>query len=246
MKTIVHISLIAVSLFVADATNAQVFKISSIGQNNLLLGDFNKNDINNPDAGYAQYAVSAGVEFNYYTKTNLGFGVRWMSQSYQIDRSTFESDFIGNLGLTDETVDISQPLSYWSMGTDFGVSYLIDIDESWQVEPYFYFGFRRLVRRNIDAIYSDNGSTFQYQSRMPVFYGSNFIPGAKLHWNFSNHFGAFISAEFQGLFFFENEETVVASSSNSLDIATVKRSFDASSFNLGLGLAFRFGKGLNE
>lgn len=245
MNKSLKIFVVAILIIAANSTKAQEFKLSILGQQNLVSGDFGKSESNNAYAEYLDYGISDGLELNYYTKKNWGFGIRLIDQIYLRDRDKFESDFQNGLGLSNNEFDISQPASYFSIGTDIGISYLIEINKNWQVEPYFFFGGRSLARSNINAIYAVNGNTTQYQSKLPVFYGYNINPGAKIHWN-NTRFGLFLSLEYQNTKFNQDDETTITSSANLLEINTNKRSYDINSFNLGLGLTYRFGKNLNE
>ncbi len=246
MKSILRTVMMVFLMITANAATAQVFRISTFGQESILFGDFTKKEINNPGAGYVDYATPGGLEFNYYPKNKLGFGVRWTVASYERDLDSYERDLKRELNMSNNTFHLTQPFAYWAIGSDIGLSYVLDLNEKWQIEPYIYLGFKVLYIENIDAIYSDTGTTFQYQVESPIFVGFSYAPGAKVHWNVAKRFGLYFSLEYQGAAFAKDDETRISFSTNTLNITSFERSYGINSLNIGLGLAVRFGKGLEQ
>lgn len=237
---------VIILIIATNSATAQHFKISSFGQESIVFGDFSKKEFNNPSAGYVDYGTLGGLEFNYYPKNKLGIGLRWTASSYERDLQTYENDLKNELNLTNNTFNLSQPYAFWSINSEIGISYLLTIHEKWHIEPYFYLGFNALTSSEVNAIYSDNGSTFQYQSESPIFFGFTYAPGAKVHWNITKLFGLYLSGEYQGSSFLKDNETRINFSANSLGITSFERSYKISAFNIGLGLAVRFGKGIEQ
>ena len=244
MKSIYRNLAVLILIIVTYPATAQELRISSFGQESIVFGDFSKKEFNHSGAGYIDYGSSGGLELNYYFPNKLGVGLRWAISSYGRDLETFENDLKNELNLVNNTFHLSQPYAFWTMNSEFGISYLHDMGEKWQIEPYFYLGFNVMGARETNAIYSDNGSTFQYRSESPLFYGVSYAPGVKMHWNIAKRFGLYFSGEYQGSSYFKDDETRITSSATSLGIKDVERSYKINAVNIGLGLSFKFGKGI--
>lgn len=235
-----------VMLFIVSSISAQIVKISAFGQEGFVMGDMTNKEINSGTAGYVDYASSAGLELNYYLKNNLGFGLRWSGTSYGRDFESYESDLTEMLGITNDQYDITQTYAYWTVGSDLGISYMLDISEKWQLEPYFYLGFNVLSSPLSSVIYSENNTTFKYQSKTQVYVGFCYSPGLKFHWNPFKHTGFYLSLEYDGNSFYEDNERSMIYSYNTLDITDTEKTYKIQSLNIGVGLAFRFGKGVEQ
>ena len=236
---------IFISFFTIHGAFAQVFRISVLNQEGAVFGDFAKKDLANNAAGYAEYSSLGGLEFNYYTKQNIGFGIRWTGTFYGRDFETYETDLASSLGITNGIYDVTQSFGFWSVGSDFGVSYLKTLSPKLQLEPYAYIGFRGLISPVSNIIYQQNNETFEYRTKSQVYFGIAYSAGLKLHWNIANHFGLYFSLAYDGSSFAEFEERSIRYSYNSLEIIDRNREYAINTVNLGIGLSFRFGKGLN-
>ena len=239
---IVNLLWIVALLLVFNNTRAQTFKISTFGQESILMGDISKKEINNAKAGYVDYGSTSGLELNYYLKNNFGFGLRWKGTFYGQDIDTYESDIKKMLGISGNNYDFAHTYGFWSFGSDFGISYLIGISEKLQLEPYFYFGATGLSSPKTEIIFMDENTTFQYVSKSQTYFGISYSPGVKLNWNITKLFGLYFSAEYLGKSFIEDKERSILYSYNTLEITDTEKSYSINSFNIGLGLAFRFGK----
>lgn len=247
MKTkylIVLISIVFISY--SSTIQAQFMRISAFGQEGIVLGEITKKDMASNTAGYVDFSSSGGLEFNYFLKNNLGFGIRVSGNSYLIDTETYKEDLIKMLNITNNQYDITQTYAYWSMGSDIGISYLGNISKKWQIEPYFYFGFNFLTSPATVVVYSNNNTTYQYKEKVHLFAGVNYTPGVKVHWNALKHVGFYLSVEFDGNSYLKDEVRILNYSYNTFDIKGVDRKYNFNSINIGLGLAFRFGKGIDK
>jgi hypothetical protein len=241
LKVFVAIILTGITL----SASAQVVKISAYGQEGIVFGDMAKKEINSPSAGYVEYASAGGLEANFYLKNNLGFGIRWSGTYYERDFETYESDLTGLLEIDGDPYDLSQIYAFWDLGSDLGISYLLDLSEKWQLEPYFYFGFRLLSSPASSVIYTQNATTFHYRAKPQLYVGVSYSPGLKINWNAFQHLGFFASLEYDGNAFLEEDERSMIYSFDSLDITDMEKQYSIHSVYLGLGLSFRFGKGLD-
>jgi hypothetical protein len=235
-----------VSLFTANTLNAQFMRISVYGQQGFVMGDITKEDINSSTAGYVDFSSAGGFEFNYYLKNNLGFGLRFSGSSYGIDTEAYESDLIEMLGISGDQYDLTQSYNFWSFGSELGISYLGSISEKWHIEPYFYFGFNFLTSPANAVVYEQNNTTFEYKTKPQIFAGISYAPGVKMHWNIQKSFGLYFSVEYKGNLFMEDNVKSLNYSYNTLEISEVEKSYTINSINIGLGLAFRFGKGIEK
>ena len=233
-------------LFTTYRGAAQVFKISTSSQSALVFGDITKTGVNNPSAGYVEYGSGVGFAFNFYFKNRLGLGLRSTGTLYTRDVEQYETDLKAVLGITDDQYDLTPAPGFLSFGSDFGVSYLIDLSDKWQFEPYFYLGLNILGLPESSAIYAQNGTTYQFNTKAQPYVGLSYSPGAKFNWNFSRQFGLYFSLEYNGRTYVEDNERSLSYSANSFVIADVPRAYSINSVNLGFGLSFSFGKGLPD
>jgi|GEM_PF-2699985 len=242
--TRVSIFIVFVIISSISTVNAQFMRISAFGQEGFVFGDITKKDINNNSAGYVDFNSAGGLEFNYFLKNNLGFGIRLSGNGYGIDTKSFETDLKNKLGITSDQYDLTQTYAFWSMGSELGISYLGSIFEKWQIEPYFYFGVNFLASPANSVIYTQNNTTFEYKTKTNLFAGISYSPGVKIHWNAIKQFGLYFSVEYDGNTYLKDDVRSLKYSYNTLDINDVEKSYNFNSINIGLGLSFRFGKGL--
>lgn len=228
------------------SVSAQIIRITAYSQEGFVLGDFTKADLNSGTAGYVNYSSAGGLEAAYYTRSNIGLGLRWSGTYYGLDIETYEEDLTEMLGIAGDPYDITHTYAFWSFGSDFGVSYLANLSKRWQLEPYFYLGLRGLISPAGTVIYSQNSTTFQYLSKPRLYYGFSYSPGVKLLWNAFNHVGFYFSVEYHGASFLYDDERSMIYSYNSLEITDLEKNYHTQAVNLGLGLTFRFGKGMEQ
>lgn len=244
------ISFIALGIFafsvLVQETQAQILKINSYGQSSLDQGDFSNTGLTEPEAGYISSAFTGGLEFIFYPTNKLGIGTRWSATRFYRDTEAFSSDFKDANGLNGGTYHINQPYMYASFGFELGLTYLIAINESWDIEPYFYLGRQTLLAQGANAIYTSGGTTVQYQQEIPFFYGFSYAPGVRFNWNINNHWGLSLNAEYRGVQYVEAEEVQITFTADDLFIEEINRDYSISSINFGLGFSYRFGKGLTE
>lgn len=232
--------------FVVNPISAQVFKVSAFGQNGIMMGDITNNEINSATAGYVYYGSNGGIEANFYLKNNFGFGIRWLGAYYGRDVDSYETDLKQMLGISNNNYDITQTYDFVSFGSDIGISYLMNLSEKLQLEPYFYFGLNGLISPMTEVIYSLDNTTYQYKNKSMAYFGFSYSPGVKLNWNIWKHIGLNFSVEYDGNSFMEDKERSMIFSSNKLEITDTKKSYKINSVNIGMGLSFRFGKGLQQ
>ena len=233
-------------VFIVNSISAQVFRVSAFSQEGVIMGDITKKEINNKAAGYVDYGSSGGLEVNYFLKNNLGFGLRFAATNYGRDFETYESDLTEMLEITDDQYDMTQTYSFWSFGPDLGISYLIGLSKKLQLEPCFFFGFKGLISPYSNVIYSQDNITYQYRTKPKTYVGFSYSPGVKLNWNIVKHFGLFFSLEYEGNSFVSDDERSILYNYRTLEIIEREKTYTINSLNFGFGMAFRFGKGLDQ
>ena len=245
MKKRIVLCLVAM-LFIVDTTSAQLFKISAFGQNGIITWDFANKEISSNTAGYVDYGYVGGIELNYYFNNKVGLGLRWSGADYERDIDTYESDLTKMLGITNDLYDLTQSYSYLAFGFDVGISYQMNISEKVQLEPYIYLGYKALISPVSELIFLQDNTTFQYKTKSQAYLGFSYSPGLKLNWNAWKNFGFFFSAEYDGNSFMEDDERNLLYSYDTFEISDTQKSYTINSVNIGVGLSFRFGKGLQN
>lgn len=249
MNTI-KLSVLASTLLILTSisSQAQFFEISIYSAQSSLFGDFTETDLNNKGAGYASIGSSFGVELNYYLKNNIGFGLRTSSTVYMADKDKYQTDIKNSIGITDDNYDFSNQYLYAhaSFGSEFGISYLLDVSEKLQLEPFMYVGFRVLGSPATSVVYSENNNTHTYQKKSAGYLGFSYAPGVRLKWNVHKRINLNAHLEYQGRNFIAGDETSITQSYNSLEIETTERKYTINGIALGLGISYKFGKGLTE
>ena len=223
---------------------AQVFQISLNDHFTGVVGDFSSKDISNTNAGYVNLANGWNMEFKYYAK-NIGIGIRGSATNYMRDNDAYQGALKDKLGITDNNYYFTLTRSYWSAGGDLGISYVVELSEKFQFEPYFYFGFRSFITPLDEAVYLKNANTFTYRNNPVIIDGISYIPGLKAQWNIKN-WGLNLYLEYEGSSAYEGIEESVIYNAISVETTKTNVSFKPQSINFGLGLAFSFGKGLKD
>jgi hypothetical protein len=243
-------SLFAATLtaFISISAQAQHFEVSLFGSQSAVFGDFAETDLTNSSAGYVSYGMGAGLALNYYFANDFGIGFRSSGTFYQMDEEAYQSDIISQLGITGTNYAFSNALQYGfaSLNTELGVSYLFNLGEKWQAEPYIYLGGVIMASPATTIVYQENDITYTQKIEAASFNGFSYAPGVRFKWNVSDHIGLNIFAEYQGKVFGESDQTSINQSFNSLDIAVAPREYTINAFALGLGLAYRFNCGKNK
>ena len=246
MKTKPFILLLAaLTLSIFTGVQAQVFQISFNDHFTGVIGEFAKDDIKNPNAGYVYMADGGNLEFKFYIK-KFGIGLRGSVTNYQRDVEAYKSDLMGKLGITENNSYSTLTRSYWSIGGDLGVSYVININEKFLVEPYFYFGFRTLSTPLDEVVYFENSTLYTYRNNPVLIYGISYIPGLKFQWNATKRLGLNLYLEYEGAGAYKETRKSVLYSNNSFERSKTDVSYKPQSINVGLGLAFSFGKTAEE
>lgn len=237
-----------IAAFVSFSSQAQHFEVSLFGSQSAVFGDFAETDLTDPSAGYVSYGGSGGLALNYYFQNNFGIGFRSSGIFYQMDEDAYQTDIVDQLGITGSNYAFSNSFQYGfaALNTELGVSYLFDIGEKWQAEPYIYLGGVVMASPATSLVYLEDDVTYTQKIESSAFGGFSYTPGVRFKWNFSNHFGLNLFAEYQGKAFEEEDQTSINQSYNSLDIAVAPREYTINAFALGLGLGYRFNCGKNK
>ena len=243
-KTLI-ILLIAFTLSIFSKVQAQVFQISANDHYTGVIGDFGSTDMSNSNAGYVNFANGWNTEFKYFAK-NLGIGIRGTVTNYMRDNEAYQDALISQLEITSGNYYFTMNRSYWSIGGDIGISYVIKLSEKFQFEPYFYFGYRTLVTPLDEVVYLKNANTFTYRNNPILIDGISYTPGIKAQWNIDKHWGLNLYLEYEGASAYNGTKESVVYNAISIETTETDVSYHPQSVNFGLGLAFSFGKGLNS
>lgn len=241
MKYFILLFTFLASFFGAGNINAQEFRLSFYGQQAIVLGDFAQSGLSDPSAGYAQYGSISGFEFQYYPNQKFGIGMRSSFGFYDRSRNNVESDLVDALGLADDFYDLEGGNVFFTAGSDLGVSYQFKFSEMISLEPYFYLGFRVMRSPQTWLVYSDNGSTFNYRTKSDFFFATSIAPGARVHFHVSPQFGINLNLEYSSAPYSEEMERTILTSENTFVISDFNRTYTVNSFNVGLGVWYRFG-----
>jgi hypothetical protein len=234
------------ALFIFNSTNAQIFQFGVSDHAILVLGNFSNNDFNSKDAGYVEFADGASLEFKYINKKNWGFGVRATYSFYTRDTASYQADLLKNLGVTNDNFYVTNLASFRSFNFLFGVSRVLSLSEKFQFEPYFYIGMKSLTDPGENVVYSINSTTLTYSKNPMVYVGFSYIPGLKFQWNINKYVGLNLFVEYEGVAMETRTEESIIYNDNNFDKTRIEKSYMPQSINLGLGLAFSFGKGLKD
>ena len=237
----ITVLMIAFTLSIIHEVSAQVFQVTLNNHLTGVMGEFSENDVSKTNAGYVDYADGGNVELKTYIK-KFGIGLRGSITNYTRDNEAYEIDLKSTLGITGNDYYFSLTRSYWSIGGDIGVSYLLGINEKLQFEPYFYFGFRALMTPQDEVVFFENSSTYTYRKNPTPFYGISYIPGLKFQWNITRLVGLNLYLEYEGAGSYTETEESVLYSSNTFETSSIERSYKPQSINFGLGLAFSLWK----
>jgi hypothetical protein len=145
------------------------------------------------------------------------------------------------LALADDLYDLDGGEAFFTGGSDLGVSYQFNVSEMICLEPYFYLGFRAMRSPQTWLVYSDDGTTFNYRTKSEFFFATSFAPGARVHINVTPSFGLNLNFEYSTAPYSEETERTVITSDDTFIISDFNREYAVNSFNVGLGVWYRFG-----
>jgi len=233
-------------VFVFNTLNAQVFQVVFNGYQSSVSSDLQKKEFNSKSAAYVDLAGGGSFELKYYFANNFGLGVKWSYSAYLKDSESYEADLKQELGIVDDNFDLKLPPVYGSYNSQFIFSYVFDVKEKFQIEPYMGLGFKTFTTPLERAIYSINSTTYNYRKDLKMFYGFSYTPGIKFQWNINKFIGLNLFVEYDGVSLEEGSEDHIITSYNSFEKASTLKEYNAATVNVGLGLAFSFGKGLKD
>jgi len=235
---------ISIVLFLFSPSHAQVFRFSLGGYGISTSGDLTKKEFKNSSAGYVNFATGGNFEFKYYTNSHLGLGVRWTYAEYERDKDAYQADLKNYLGIVDDQYYMRDSYPYIASNFHLGLSYLYDLSNKFQLEPYFYFGFTIFASPLEQATYAKDGFTHNYRKYATGFAGFSYSPGVKLQWNIAKHFGLHLFAEYEGASLGQEIEKSIIYSYNTFEKNKVNKKYRLQQVNIGLGLNVSIGKGL--
>ncbi len=237
--------LIGMLVILGQKLSAQEFKLELNGYSANVSGDFTKNSMEDEGAGYVSEAFGSNLEFKYYYN-HIGFGIRIDYVEYARDDDSYIRDLKNYLGIVDENYTMTENYFYSAYNLQFGLTYAYDLSRKFQLEPYFYFGLNVFISPIERAIYQKNGVTYTYRKDPVGYAGVGYVPGVKILWKITKHFGLNLAMEYEGMALSEETEEDIIYSYNSFNKHRVDKAYNPASFNIGLGLTFSFGKGLED
>jgi hypothetical protein len=160
-----------------------------------------------------------------------------------MDKAAYQLQLLDELGVTDNNFSITQPSSYLSYNSMFGLSYRYKLSKKFVLEPYFYFGMQAFTSPFTQVYYMQNGETYIYKKKTSLFYGATYTPGVQFQWNITNHIGLSLSAEYQGSILKNSREESLTYNYNSLEINNIEKNYKPQAISLMLGFSFSIGKG---
>jgi len=234
-------------MFLGVLVSAQTFQIGISGNNPILFGDITETDLNNPSAGYVMSANGSNFDFMYYTPKNWGFGFRANYTAYIKDIDLYKEDLLNNLGITDTSMIMQSLYTYRYFGFQIGASHNFKIKGKFNIEPYLFFGAGAFISPMEEATYFKGGQTFTRKKTVTGFASVNYSPGVKFQWNLvDGHLGLSLYIEYNGIALESWEEETVTYTANSFNKTSNTKSYNISAVNIGGGISYRFGNGLNE
>lgn len=229
-------------LITFNSIKAQIFQISANSYNSILSGDLSEKDMTKDGSGYVDFVYGFSLEAKYYIK-DFGLGVKWGASEYLRDVDSYNHDLKNLLGITDDQYSITQVDAFWSHNVSLGISYNLNLSDKIQLEPYFSIGVKTFLSPGEHAVYSKNNTTYTYRKDPAVYTGLSYTPGIKFKYNFTRNIGINVFAEYEGVSLNDGTEEIINYSYNSFDIRYVDKAYNPQLFNVGLGLAYSFGKG---
>jgi len=236
-----------VGLFIVTLSNAQTFQIGINGYTPLLFGDITESSIDNPSAGYVESAYGGNFEFMFYTKSNWGFGVKVSYSEYLKNIDNYKTDLLKKLDINEDKIIMQSLFTYRHIGFQLGASHSFNVIGKFNIEPYIFFGAGVFTSPIEEITYFKNGKTYTQKKSITGFATINYTPGLKFQWNLiDKHLGLSLYVEYDGISMQEWSEETVTYTSDSFEKASTTTKYSINSINIGGGVSYRFGKGLNN
>ncbi len=232
-------------LFFTSYIKAQVYQISLNSSSNYLSGDFTSTDINSETSGFAAYGYGGNLDFKFYAQ-KFGFGARVNYNTYERDRDAYEYALKRHLGITDDKYFVRNIGTLMEYGFQLSFSYNIPIKGVFYIEPYIYLGFNILATPPDQVVYNKSSLTNTYQTELMGYIGYSYAPGVNFQWKIKKHFGLKLFFEYSGINYESDAQRLVNYNSTSFESSYIKKKYTINSVNLGVGLNFYFGKGLDK
>jgi len=236
---------IIIVFFISVALNAQTFKIGVTGHSPILFGDITETNLENPSAGYVEYASGGNIEFMFYTKKNWGFGFKVNYSEYIKNIDAYKEDLLKDLNIADSNMIMQSLYTYRYIGFQIGTSYNFKIKGKFSIEPYIFFGLGVFSSPMEEITYFKNSQTYTRKKAITGFATFDYTPGVNFQWNFiDGHLALAIYIEYDGKILGEWAEETVTYSSNSFHKTSETKNYSISAINIGGGISYKFGKGL--
>ncbi len=233
--------------FIATAINAQTFQIGLNSYTPILFGDITETNLDNPSAGYVKNASGGGFDFMFYTKNNWGFGFKATYTEYQKNVEAYKEDLLQKLEITEDNMIIESLYMYHYFRFNLGLSHSFKVGGKFNIEPYLFFGAGVFTSPMEEATYFKNNKTYTRKKSVTGFAAVNYLPGIKFQWNFiDQHLGLSLYAEYDGIVLGEWSEETVTYTADSFNKTLSTKDYSINSINIGGGISYRFGKGLNK
>ena len=247
MKKFILVILVFFIISINSTTQAQTFQVGLNGYVSQVLGDIKETDLNNPSSGYVLYADGGNLEFLYHTKKNFAFGFRSFYTYYSKDFTTYKEDVMQQLGVSDSNMMIQSSYTYKNFGLQLGVAYQFDISEIFSIEPYFFMGGNFFTSPAEQITYYKRGRTFVKKKSVTGFFGFSYSPGLRFQWViFNKRLGLNASLEYNGTSLETYVEETITYSSNTFKKEYIQRNYNINAINIGIGIFYRFGKGVEK
>ena len=244
MKKILFTSLLIITI---SNVIAQSFQVGLNGYGAIVMGDITQTDLNNPSAGYVLYSEGGSLEFLYHTKKKFAFGFRPHYSSYTKDIHTYKDDLTQYLGVSDSNIMIQSLYTYSNMGVQLGIAYQFDVSEIFSIEPYFFLGGNIFTSPAEQVTYFKKGTTYIQKKPITAFVGFSYSPGVKFQWIIlDGHLGLNAFLEYNAIVIEPYAEETITYSNNSFDKKYVQRDYSINAINIGIGVFYRFGKGVSN
>lgn len=237
-KSQISLLVLLASLFISEVdAQKKNIRFGLEGGNSILFGDITDESIGDPNAGYVDFGFTTGFMGQYIFKNNVSITFRSSIFVLSRDMDSYEEDLAESLGLSEDDAYYADNLGVYLVGGgSLGVSYIFDMNENWQIEPYLYAGFRALSSPSERFVYQNGVTTNTLEKKRATFYGFSYAPGVRVNWNFGNFTGLYFFAEYEGVQFAEEEMVVALYDNNQLLVNEVEPEFSYGAVTTGIGL----------
>jgi len=239
--------LFIIAFFITSIINAQTFQIGLKAYTPILFGDIIETDIENPSAGFVNYASGGSLDFKIYTKTDWGFGFKVNYSEYIRNIDAYKEGISKSLGISDSNMIMQSLYTYRYIGFQIGVSHNFKIKGKFNIEPYIFLGAGVFTSPIEEITYFKNNKTYTRKKTITGFATIEYTPGINFQWNFiDEHLGLSLHIEYDGKILEEWSEETVTYSSDSFNKTYDTKDYSISAVNIGIGISYRFGKELNN